>query len=188
MNLLCHFSVFRRQIFIIVNAQILTKPFGNLVTLAANRIRWDFLLVPGLGNANVQRGRAAAAVWPDWAIYCTLGNFKKPMAAIICPNLQFFLGNFCKGVKIYHFEAKSFLGNVYRHLAIFSGHTKSGRAATTTTTASQRPHLKSSTKRIEYLGSSFHRASTRFESRLWTSFNGTPNRNWKDSRWLSSWG
>ena len=30
-----------------------------------------------------------------------------------------FLGNFCKGVKMYLFLLKSFLGNFYRHLAIF---------------------------------------------------------------------
>ena len=27
------------------------------------------------------------AVWPDCAIYWTLGNFLKPLATIICPNL-----------------------------------------------------------------------------------------------------
>ena len=30
-----------------------------------------------------------------------------------------FLGNFCKGVKIFNFLAKSFLGNFYRHMANF---------------------------------------------------------------------
>ena len=34
-----------------------------------------------------------------------------------------FLGIFCKGVKIYHFSIEIILGNLYRHLAIFSGHT-----------------------------------------------------------------
>ena len=34
-----------------------------------------------------------------------------------------FLGNFCEGVKIYLFLLKSFLGNFYRKLEIFSGHT-----------------------------------------------------------------
>ena len=33
------------------------------------------------------------------------------------------LGNSCKGVKIYNFLVKSFLGNFYRHLATFTGHT-----------------------------------------------------------------
>ena len=31
-----------------------------------------------------------AAVRPDWAIYCTLGNFSKPMATIILPILPTF--------------------------------------------------------------------------------------------------
>ena len=53
-----------------------------------------------------------SAVWPDWAIYCTLGNILKPLVTIICPN-------FCYGVKSVIFLVKSFLGNFYRHLAIF---------------------------------------------------------------------
>ena len=63
------------------------------------------------------------AVWPDWAIYWTLGNFLKPLAKINLPKSPTFLGNFCKGVKIFHFSSKIILGNFYRHLAIFSGHT-----------------------------------------------------------------
>ena len=43
------------------------------------------------------------SVGPDWAIYCTLGNFSKPVAAIILPKLSIFLGDFCKSVKILHF-------------------------------------------------------------------------------------
>ena len=46
--------------------------------------------------------RAKLTVWPDWAIYCTLGNFSKPEATIILPKLPTFLGNFCKDVKILH--------------------------------------------------------------------------------------
>ena len=38
-------------------------------------------------------------MWPDWAIYWTFGNDSKPLATINLP--------------------KSFLGNFYRHLAIF---------------------------------------------------------------------
>ena len=58
-------------------------------------------------------------VWPDWAIFSTLGNFLKPLATISLPKSLTFLGNFWKGVKIYHFSSESFLGNFYRHLAIF---------------------------------------------------------------------
>ena len=33
------------------------------------------------------------------------------------------LGKFCEVVKIFHFSSEIILGNYYRHLAIFSGHT-----------------------------------------------------------------
>ena len=42
----------------------------------------------------------------DWAIYCTLGNFSKPVATINLPKSPTFLGNFCKGVNINHFSSK----------------------------------------------------------------------------------
>ena len=53
------------------------------------------------------------------------GDFKKCLATINLLKSPTFLGNFCKGVKIYHVLVKSFLGNFYRHLAMFSGHTGS---------------------------------------------------------------
>ena len=40
-------------------------------------------------------------------------------ATIDLPKSPTFLGKFRKGVKIYHFLVNSFLGNLYRHLAIF---------------------------------------------------------------------
>ena len=40
-------------------------------------------------------------VWPDWAIYWTLGNFLKRLATINLPKPPAFLGIFCKSVKIY---------------------------------------------------------------------------------------
>ena len=46
------------------------------------------------------------AVWPDWAIYLTLGNFLKPLATINLPKSLTFLGNICKGVKIYYFSSE----------------------------------------------------------------------------------
>ena len=58
-------------------------------------------------------------VWPDWAIYCTLGNFLKPLAMFNLSESPAFLGNFCKGVKIYHFSREIIFGQLYRHLAIF---------------------------------------------------------------------
>ena len=44
------------------------------------------------------------ALWPDWAIFCTLGN-------------NYFTQN--AYTKIIHFLVKPYLGNFYRHLAIF---------------------------------------------------------------------
>ena len=32
-------------------------------------------------------------IFPDWAIYCTLGNFSKPVTSIICPNRPHFQGS-----------------------------------------------------------------------------------------------
>ena len=51
------------------------------------------------------------------------GQRLKPLATIDLPKFSTFLGNFCKGVKIYHFSSEIILGNFYRHLAIFSGRT-----------------------------------------------------------------
>ena len=44
-------------------------------------------------------------VWPELAIFCTLGNFLKPFATINLPKSPTFLDNFCKRVKIYHFSS-----------------------------------------------------------------------------------
>ena len=64
-----------------------------------------------------------SAVWPDWVIYWTLGNFLKPLATIHLPKSPTFLGNFVKMSKYILFPVKSFLCNCYRHSSIFSGHT-----------------------------------------------------------------
>ena len=58
---------------------------------------------------------------PDWAIFSLWATFKA------CGNNYFvqiahIVGNVCKGNKIFHFQVKSFLGNFYRHLVTFSGH------------------------------------------------------------------
>ena len=44
-------------------------------------------------------------VWPDWAIYWTLGNFLKPFATNNLPKSPTFLGIFCKCVKIFNFSS-----------------------------------------------------------------------------------
>ena len=52
-----------------------------------------------------------------------IGSFLKPLATINLPKSPTFLGNFCKSFKSFIFRVKEFLGNFYRLLAIFSGHT-----------------------------------------------------------------
>ena len=49
-------------------------------------------------------------VWPDFAIYWTLGNFLKPLATIDLQKSPTFLGNFCRGVKIYHISSEIIFG------------------------------------------------------------------------------
>ena len=48
-------------------------------------------------------------MWPDWAIYFTLGNFSKPVATIILAKLPTFLAIFVKVLK--SFLVKSFWAN-----------------------------------------------------------------------------
>ena len=50
-------------------------------------------------------------VWPHWAIYCTLGNFCKPVATIYLPQIATFLGNLLKVSKSFIFLVKSVLGH-----------------------------------------------------------------------------
>ena len=58
-------------------------------------------------------------VWPDWVIYCTLGNFLKlVVATIILPKSHTFLRNFVKVSKTF-ILVKYFLGNINRHLVTF---------------------------------------------------------------------
>ena len=59
------------------------------------------------------------SVWPDWAIFCTLGNFFKPLATIILPKSLTFLGNFCKGIKIYHFSSEIIVGQLLQTFGDF---------------------------------------------------------------------
>ena len=70
-------------------------------------------------QTSLQRHSNSGALWPELAIFCTLGNFLKPWETINLPKSPTFLDNFCKGVKIFNFLVKSFLGNFYRHLEIF---------------------------------------------------------------------
>ena len=45
-------------------------------------------------------------VWPDWAIFCTLGNHSKLMATINLAKSPTLLDNFCKDVKIIHLSSE----------------------------------------------------------------------------------
>ena len=58
-------------------------------------------------------------VWPDWAIFCTLGKFLKPLATINLPKSPTFLGNFCKGVKSYHFSSEIIFGQLLQTFGDF---------------------------------------------------------------------
>ena len=61
---------------------------------------------------------------PDWAIYCTLGNFSKPVATINLPKSLTFLGSFCIGVKIYNFSSEIIFGATFIDIwRLFTGHT-----------------------------------------------------------------
>ena len=55
-------------------------------------------------------------MWPDWAIFCTLGNQSKLVATNILPKSPTI---FVKLSKSLIFQVKLFLGNFYRYLAIF---------------------------------------------------------------------
>ena len=51
-------------------------------------------------------------VWPDWAIFWTVGNILKPLATINLPQSFLFLVNYCKGVKIIHFSSETIFGQL----------------------------------------------------------------------------
>ena len=61
------------------------------------------------GQVVPEENREQWAVWPDWAIYWTLGNFLKLLATINLSKSSTFLGNFWKAVKIYHFSSEIIL-------------------------------------------------------------------------------
>ena len=91
-----------------VVVQVPLKKFISLLQLAAE-------MKNGLRNFNFKRdyclyeaGAEASkqAVWPDWAIHWTLGNFVKPLATINFPKSPTFLSKFYKGDKIYHFSSE----------------------------------------------------------------------------------
>ena len=69
-------------------------------------------------------GQALQTVWPDLAIYYTLGNFSKPGQQVFCQNGQHIFGNFCKGVKIIYFTREILFGQLLQTFGDFLiGHT-----------------------------------------------------------------
>ena len=81
--------------------------------------RTDYGLWVQNQNHMTPRQYRLQSVWPDWAIYCNLGNFSKPVATIILPKSHTFWAIFGKVSKSFISLVKSFLGNFYRHLATF---------------------------------------------------------------------
>ena len=70
------------------------------------------------------RQRCLQTVWPDLAIYWTLGNFLKPLATIHLPKSPTVLGNFCEGVKnLSYFYWNHFCATFIDIWWFFSGHT-----------------------------------------------------------------
>ena len=64
------------------------------------------------------------AVWPDWAVYWTLGIFTKPLATINLPKSPTFLGNFCEIVKIFKFFQWIHFWATFIDIGwLFTGHT-----------------------------------------------------------------
>ena len=52
-------------------------------------------------------------------IYCTLGNYSKPVATIILPKFHTVVAIFVKVSKVFTFLVKYVLGNFYSNLASF---------------------------------------------------------------------
>ena len=57
-------------------------------------------------------GSSMFMVWPDLAIYWTLGHFLKHLATINLPKSLTILENFSKGVKIYPFSSENIFGQL----------------------------------------------------------------------------
>ena len=75
-----------------------------------------FYSVSRSGKGQLWRLRA---VWPDWAIYSSLDNFLKSLATINLPKSPTFLGNFCEGVRIYHFSSEIIFGQLLQTFGDF---------------------------------------------------------------------
>ena len=75
-----------------------------------------------VGHQLIDYCRWWRSVWPDWAIYSTLGNFSKPVAAtIILPKSCQIFRQFCKFFSWNHFWAS--FKEIWR---LFTGHAGGG--------------------------------------------------------------
>ena len=59
-------------------------------------------------------------MWPDLAIYWTLGNFSKPLATINLPKSSTVFDNFCVGAKIFNFSSEIVFGQLLWTFGDFS--------------------------------------------------------------------
>ena len=89
----------------------------NLPHLNVHFYSWDSRIFYVFGAATF--ARTSWSVWPDWAIFCTLGNFFKPLETINLPKSLTFLGNFCKGVKILNFSSEIIFGQLLQTFGNF---------------------------------------------------------------------
>ena len=71
-----------------------------------------FLHKNSLDHSNHERKNCLCSHGSTLVIYCTLGNFSKPVGTIILPKLPTFLGNFCKGIKIFHYAIEIIFGQL----------------------------------------------------------------------------
>ena len=69
-----------------------------------------FLHKNSLDHSNHERKNCLCSHGSTLVIYCTLGNFSKPVGTIILPKLPTFLGYFCKRVQKLSFLMKYFWG------------------------------------------------------------------------------
>ena len=90
-------------------SQIQTSQTGGQPYSDTSPYLWWVFTDLGIGN---QIAPHLEAVWPDLAIYWTLGKFLKPLVTLNLPKSLTFLRNFCKDVKIYHFSSKIIFGQI----------------------------------------------------------------------------
>ena len=82
----------------------ISPPMKRLICYIPMSKIWDL--------KNVAFGWEPCSVWPDWAIYWTLGNFSKPVATMNLPKSPTFFSNFCKGVKILNYSSEIIFGQL----------------------------------------------------------------------------